>query len=150
MEVAMKKKKLIYFAFIFFTFLLHKSASALETTTGRVSAELGLRLRSDKTTSSNSIITIPYNTIITINNYYDSGNGCDDKWLDIIYESDTSSYKGFVCSAYIEDITTKGVLSAFAFDSTALVLTSLSASSSIISSFKFSMFLAIIFFLSSN
>ena len=102
------KKSLILFILLFSIFI-YNDVYAKEITTGRVAATYGLKLRSDKTTNSKVYFTIPYNEIITINSYEEEGNGCSDKWLNVIYKTSTTSYNGYVCSTYIEDITTKTV-----------------------------------------
>lgn len=103
-------KRYNYFAIlIVFCLSLITPAFALEKTTGRIAATLGVKIRSGPGTSYDKVITVPYNTIVTIVSYADEGSGCTDKWVEIIYEADSASYKGYVCSTYVEDIKTENV-----------------------------------------
>jgi len=100
-------KKINYLLFTFLTFLVCISSTyALEKTTGRIASTTGLRVRSGPGTSYEKIITVPHNARVTITSYKDAGNGCTDKWAEIIYEEENASYKGYVCSTFIEDIET--------------------------------------------
>ena len=101
----MKNSK--YFLFILLTFIfLTTSVLAEQKTTGRISSTNGLRMRSGPGTNYEKIITVPHNTRVTVVSYKDKGNGCDDKWAEIIYDAEKSSYKGYGCSTYIEDLET--------------------------------------------
>lgn len=82
---------------------------AIEKTTGRIATTVGLRMRKGPNTDSEKMVTVPYNTIVTIKSFADPGNGCDDKWAEIVYEVTNNSYTGYVCSTYIEDIKTENV-----------------------------------------
>ena len=82
-------------------------ANAEEIVTGRIAATYGVKLREGETTSSSSLLTIPYNATVTILKTGASGNGCDKNWFEVMYNTSGTSYKGFVCSSYIEDIETK-------------------------------------------
>ena len=108
MEVSMNKKHFLYLLTIFIAIFFIPTVYAVEKTTGRVAATNGLKLREGPTTASNKIITIPHNTRVTITSYseIDKSSGCDDKWAEIIYDGNSTSYKGYVCSTYLADIET--------------------------------------------
>ena len=100
------KKYLIYLLVFTFCFSLCTPVFGLTKTTGRIAATLGLKLRKGPTTNDEKIITVPHNTIVTIVSYSDTGNGCSDKWAEIIYEANGLSHRGYACSTFIEDIVT--------------------------------------------
>ena len=104
----MNKKHFLYLLTIFIAIFFIPTVYAVEKTTGRVAATNGLKLREGPTTASNKIITIPHNTRVTITSYseIDKSSGCDDKWAEIIYDGNSTSYKGYVCSTYLADIET--------------------------------------------
>jgi len=101
-------KKVFYIIFLFSVIfsLIIPIGNALEKTTGRVAATLGLRIRNGPGTGYDKVVTIPYNTIITILSYSEAGNGCSDKWAEVVYDSNSTSYRGYGCLTYIEDIKT--------------------------------------------
>ena len=67
----------------------------------RISDTLGLKLRSGPTSAvNNKLITIPYNTILTITEEVSNGNGCSNPWYKVNYES----YTGYICSTYTEKV----------------------------------------------
>lgn len=97
--------RILSLAVFSYVFILAPSF-ALEKTTGRVAATDGLRMRKGPGTEYDRIVGVPHNTRVEIVSYSDAGNGCVDKWAEIIYEADTTSYRGYVCSTFIEDIET--------------------------------------------
>lgn len=96
---------ILFYIFVICFFSLLPSF-ALEKTTGRIAATNGLRMRKGAGISYDKIITVPHNTRVTIVSYSDPADGCTDKWAEIIYEAEVASYRGYVCSTYIEDIET--------------------------------------------
>ncbi len=67
----------------------------------RISDTLGLKLRSSATSyENNKLITVPYNTILTIIEEVNAGNGCSKSWYKVTYES----YTGYICSTYTEKV----------------------------------------------
>lgn len=101
------KKRCFYICLLFLIGLVTPTY-AIQKTTGRVSSTTGLKMRSGPGTSYEKVITVPHNVRVVIVSYAD-GNGCDDKWAEIIYEANGLSYKGYSCSTYIEDIETVDV-----------------------------------------
>ena len=103
-------KKIFYVIFLFsvtFSLIIPTGTGvALEKTTGRVAATLGLRIRNGPGTDYDKVVTIPYNTTITILSYSEAGNGCSDKWAEVVYDNNSTSYRGYGCLTYIEDIKT--------------------------------------------
>ncbi|MBO5375855.1 MAG: cadherin-like beta sandwich domain-containing protein [Bacilli bacterium] len=93
---------MIIFAFVF----LLEPSFALEKTTGRIAATDGLKLRKGPGTEYDRIAGVPHNKRVQIISYAETGSGCVDKWAEIIYEAETASYRGYVCSTFIEDIET--------------------------------------------
>lgn len=93
---------MIIFAFVF----LLEPSFALEKTTGRIAATDGLKLRKGPGTEYDRIAGVPHNKRVQIISYAEAGSGCVDKWAEIIYEAETASYRGYVCSTFIEDIET--------------------------------------------
>lgn len=71
--------------------------------TGRAIADVGLRIRNLPSTNGAQLGTIPYGTIVRIVGE-GSGNGCADKWLEVIYSSGNSNIRGYACSTYIDNI----------------------------------------------
>ena len=96
------KKRLIIMLLIVFLFgpIL---VNATTITTGRVAATNNLKVRKGPSVDEPKIGTAIYNSIVTILSYRESGNGCNDKWVEI---KTTSDLVGFVCSTYIEDVVT--------------------------------------------
>ena len=101
----MKRRYLLYLFAILF--LVIPIAHAEEVTTGRIAATNGLRIRSGPGTNNAQIGTAQYNTYATILGYADSGNGCNDKWAQII---SSGNVKGYVCSTFLADIETKEIV----------------------------------------
>ncbi len=103
-------KEIKSFSFLILSLsLLINCVNADEITTGRVAATYGVKLRESETTSSSSLLTIPYNSFVTVLRSLESGNGCDDNWFEVVYNTGGTSNKGFVCSTYIQDIETKNI-----------------------------------------
>lgn len=70
---------------------------------GRISSTTGLIMRKGAGTSYSKIVTIPHNTIVTINEQNiatnDSSTGCTTgKWHKVTYDNKT----GYVCTAFVE------------------------------------------------
>lgn len=70
---------------------------------GRISSTTGLIMRKGAGTTYNKVVTIPHNTIVTINEQNistkDSSTGCSTgKWHKVTY----NEYVGYVCSRYVE------------------------------------------------
>lgn len=100
------RKKFTFFVVlsIFFLWALMPIYSSAETiTTGVVTADLNLRVRSGPGTNYDQVGWAVYNTNVTILSYANSGNGCDDKWAKIITYDNV---EGYACSTYIGNITT--------------------------------------------
>lgn len=102
----MQKCKTILFIIVFSLALLPRYTSAVQVTTGRVNAEPSLRIRSNPGTNSEKIGNAAYNSIVTILEYAESGNGCEDKWVKI---KSADNIQGYVCSTFIVDIKTSDV-----------------------------------------
>ena len=102
----MKKIKFLGLVLTILVCTLPIFVNAEEKITGRISSTTGLRMRKGPGVSYDKIITIPHNTRVQIVSYGDSGNGCDNKWAEVIYEATVSSHRGYVCSTYLEDIET--------------------------------------------
>lgn len=102
----MKKYKSILLALLFSFVLYPRYTYAVQVTTGRVNAEPNLRIRSNPGTNYEKIGNVDYNSIVTILEYADSGNGCDDKWVKI---KTSDNITGYVCSTFIVDIKTSDV-----------------------------------------
>jgi uncharacterized protein YraI len=108
MEVSMKNKKLILMlTFIISLFAINVDAKTI--TTGRVGSTLGLRVRSGPGTSYNQVGILSYNARIQIVGERNNEGGCSSKWYQIFYDSSSSSIAGYVCSSFIEDVTTSEV-----------------------------------------
>ncbi len=106
----MRKKTKIFIMLLFLfsatLFSYVKVVSAESITTGVITAELNLRVREKPTTDSNQLGWAVYNTTVTILSYADSGNGCDDKWAEIIT---VDGVRGYACSTFIKDIKTQEI-----------------------------------------
>ena len=107
----MKLKKITIlfqvFLMMFISLNLNIFVHADTITTGRVTATDGVKLRKGAGTSYTSLVTIPHNTILTIEgglvNTTDSSTGCSTgKWYKTTYSGKT----GYICSRYLEVSTT--------------------------------------------
>ena len=104
----MKKKKiLIILALMISIFALNVNAKTI--TTGRVSSTTGLRVRSGPGTSYSQVGILSHNARVQIVGEKNSEGGCDAKWYQIFYDSSSSSIAGYVCSSFVEDVTTQEV-----------------------------------------
>lgn len=98
-------KKKVYILLMLLTNILlftYINVDAQTIIKARISATYGVKLREENTTNSNAIMTIPYNTIVTLTEYSDSGNGCNDKWIKVLYKLNNASYEGYICSTFTE------------------------------------------------
>lgn len=102
----MKRFRNILLVLLFSLALIPRHTYAVEVTTGRVNAEPNLRIRSNPGTNYEKIGNADYNSIVTILEYADSGNGCDNKWVKI---KTSDNITGYVCSTFIVDIKTSDV-----------------------------------------
>ena len=91
-------KLFITLLFIFGIFYFNNTTYAATIRQGKVTATAGLRLRSEPNTNSSKILTVPYNSIVRIEEDSTSGNGCSNKWVKAVYESSV----GYLCSDYLE------------------------------------------------
>ncbi len=100
-------KKINYYFIMFSTLILLLPAfvNAEKITTGVVSADLNLRIRSGPGTNYDKIGLAYYKSVVTILSYENSGNGCDDKWIKI--KTNDTLTTGYVCSTYVTDIVEK-------------------------------------------
>ncbi len=79
-------------------------ASAESITTGTITAELGLRIRSGPGTNYDKIGLANYNSKVTILSYHNTGSGCTKEWIKIKSEY---GMEGYVCSDYVGNIVTR-------------------------------------------
>ena len=78
-------KLFITLLFIFGIFYFNNTTYAATIRQGKVTATAGLRLRSEPNTNSSKILTVPYNSIVRIEEDSTSGNGCSNKWVKAVY-----------------------------------------------------------------
>ena len=102
----MQKCKTILFIIVFSLALLPRHSYAVQVTVGRVDAVPSLRIRSNPGTNYEKIGNAEHDSIVTILEYAESGNGCDDKWVKI---KSADNIQGYVCSTFIVDIKTVDV-----------------------------------------
>ncbi len=99
-------KKISYYSMIFsiLIFFFPVFVHSEKITTGSVTAELGLRIRSGPGTNYDKIGLADYKSTVTILSYSESGSGCNDKWIKI---KTSNLLTGYVCSTYVSDIIEK-------------------------------------------
>lgn len=102
----MMKKRGLCLLLMIAAFCTLNKAYAVSITTGKVAAYDGLVLRSGPSTNDYKILLMPYESTITISSYGQKGNGCLNEWAEVIYSTDSNSYKGYACSTYFEDVKT--------------------------------------------
>ncbi len=102
----MKKRKGIYALFTLAALSFLNPVFASSKTVGKVAADPGLVLRKGPGVSQEKIITMPYGSDVTILSYGKKGDGCVNEWVELIYQDEATSYKGFACSFYLEDVKT--------------------------------------------